>query len=189
VLTLGFAGALRSSEVVGLDIGVAGASSGGLVAIDSDGVHITLFRSKTDQKGKGIFKLLPRGGDPCPAAALEQWLAMAGITSGPVFRGLSKGGGLRQDRLNPQAVTYIVRRAAYDSALRAGMGQAHARARARQVASHSLRAGFVTSAALAKVPSEDIAAHVGWVGTQMVFYYKRDLDPMADNPADLVLNF
>jgi hypothetical protein len=77
----------------------------------------------------------------------------------------------------------------YDSALRAGMGQAHARLRARQVASHSLRAGFVTSAALAKVPSEDIAAHVGWVGTQMVFYYKRDLDPMADNPADLVLNF
>jgi integrase len=188
VLALGFAGALRTSEIVGLDMGVAGASSRGLVAVEPDGVRITLFRSKTDQKGKGIFKFLPRGGDPCPTVALEHWLSMAGIASGPVFRRLWRGVSLSQRRIGEHAPSLIVKKAVYNSVLRAGLGEAHARARANQVASHSLRVGFVTSAALAKVPSEDIAAHIGWVSAQMVFHYKRHLDPMENNPADLVLN-
>jgi integrase len=188
VLAVGFAGALRTSEIVGLDIGIVGDGSRGSVAVESDGVRITLFRSKTDQKGNGIFKFLPRGGDPCPVAALEHWLAMAGIASGPVFRRLWKGVSLSDNRMGRHAPTLIVKRAIFNSVLRADMGEAHARARANQVASHSLRVGFVTSAALADVSSEDIAAHVGWVSTQMVFRYRRQLDPMANNAADLVLN-
>jgi integrase len=186
LLTLGFAGAFRASELVGLDIGDAGAGGRGVVAIDRDGVRVTLLRSKTDQKGRGTFKLLPRGGNPCPVAALEQWLTMAGITAGPVFRRFSKG-FLQPGRLDPQAVTYIVRRAVCDSVLRAGLGEVAARARARAVASHSLRAGFVTSAALAQVPGEDVAAHVGWSSTRMLLCYQRQLDPAENNPADLVL--
>jgi integrase len=84
-------------------------------------------------------------------------------------------------------VTTIVKRGVYVSALRAGASEAQARARADQVASHSLRAGFVTSAARAKVASEDIALHVGWADTQMVARYMRQLDSMENNPAHLVL--
>jgi integrase len=188
LLTLGFAGALRASELIGLDIGGAGVGARGVVAIDGDGVRITLFRSKTDQKGKGIFKLLPRGGDPCPVATLEQWLAMAGIAAGPIFREVSRHGVLGQRRLGPLAVGCIVKRAVYDSALRAGAGESVAQARAGRVASHSLRAGFVTSAALAKVPSEEVADHVGWTSTRMVYRYQRLLDPAESNAAALVLN-
>ena len=187
VLAVGFAGAFRTSELVGLDIGTIGAGGRGIVAIDKEGAHITLVRSKTDQVGKGIFKLLPRGGDPCPVAALEKWLAMAAISSGPVFRPFWRWGVPRQQRMGHCGVSNIVKRAVYDSALRAGVSEAQARARANQMASHSLRTGFVTSAARAKVASEDIAIHVGWVGTQMVAHYMRQLDPMEDNPAHLVL--
>ena len=52
---------------------------------------------------------------------------------------------------------------------------------------HSLRVGFVTSAVLAGVPSEDIADHVGWKSIEYVFHYARQGDPFADNPAELVL--
>jgi len=188
VLTLGFAGALRNSELIGLDIGVPRPQSRGFVAIDTEGARITLLRSKTDQKGKAICKLIPRGGDPCPVAALEHWLAMGNITSGPIFRPVFKGGAHRRRRMNNYGVTIIVKKAVFTSARQAGMSEAHARARANQVASHSLRAGFVTSAVLANVPSEDIAQHVGWANTQMVFYYMRNVDPMENNPARLVLH-
>lgn len=137
VLTLGFAGALRTSELVNLDIGVPGPQSRGFVAIDAEGVHITLLRSKTDQKGKSICKLIPRGGNPCPVAALEHWLATGHITSGPVFRPVLKGGAPRQQRMNKCRVTSIVKKAVYRSVRQAGMSEAHARARANQVASHS----------------------------------------------------
>jgi integrase len=187
VLTVGFAGALRTSELVGLDIGAIGGGGRGLVAIDGEGAHITLIRSKTDQQGRGISKLLPRGGDPCPVSTLERWLAMADISSGPVFRPFWRWGVPRQQRMGHRGVATIVKKAVYVSALRAGASEVHARARASQVSSHSLRAGFVTSAARAKVASEDIALHVGWVGTQMVAHYMRQLDPAEDNPAHLVL--
>jgi len=55
------------------------------------------------------------------------------------------------------------------------------------VCAHSLRVGFVTSAVLAGVPSEDIADHVGWKSIEYVFHYARQGDPFADNPAELVL--
>jgi site-specific recombinase XerD len=45
LLLLGFAGAFRRSELVGLDLGD--------VAFTSDGVEVTLRRSKTDQEGAG----------------------------------------------------------------------------------------------------------------------------------------
>lgn len=187
VLAVGFAGALRSSELVGLDIGVVGPGGRGLVTIDKEGARITLSRSKTDQMGEGIHKLLPRGGDPCPVRALEEWLAAAGISSGPVFRPFWRWGVPRQQRMGHCGVGNIVKKAVYASALKAGATEAQARMRASQVASHSLRVGFVASAARAKIISEDIATHVGWVGTQMVARYMRQLDPLDDNPAQLVL--
>jgi integrase len=188
VLTLGFAGALRSSEIAGLDLDAAGPQASGFLTIEAEGVRITLLRSKTDQQGKSIFKLVPRGGNPCPVAALEHWLAVAGITSGPVFRPLWKGGAPRQQRMGHCGVSTIVKKAVYAGARQAGMSEAQARSRAVQVSSHSLRVGFVTSAGLANVTSEDIAQHVGWAGTQMVFRYMRQANPTDNNPARCVLH-
>jgi hypothetical protein len=136
----------------------------------------------------GITKLLPRGGDPCPVEALERWLTAARITNGPVFRSISKWSTPLAKRLHRRAVGKIVKRAAYASALQAGLGEAQAMARAIQVSSHSLRAGFATSAALANVSSEDISAHVGWTHPCTAYRYIRGIDPMKHNPAQQVLS-
>jgi integrase len=52
LLLLGFAGAFRRSELVGLDVAAGGTKDGrGHVEFTRDGLVVTLTRSKTDQEG------------------------------------------------------------------------------------------------------------------------------------------
>jgi integrase len=186
LLTVGFAGALRRLELIRLDLGATRASSG-CVEIDREGAHIRLHKSKCDETGHGLVRWLPRGGRPCPVDALERWLTRASITSGPVFRGVRKNDTVNSARLGPFDVTRIVKGAVYRNALLSGASEHQARARAGEVSSHSLRIGFVASALAAGVTTEEIAEHVGWKKTSMVFYYARHSQPLPDNPARLVL--
>ena len=128
LLLLGFGGALRRSELVGLDVDD--------VAILDEGLRITIRRSKGDQEGEGqLVGIGHTGTATCPVAAYEAWITAAAIISGRVFRSIDRHGRLG-DRLSDRAVAKIVqRRAAY-----AGLD-------AEIFSGHSLRAGFATSAA------------------------------------------
>ena len=126
LLLLGFAAALRRSELVGLDVEDLQRVPEGLV------VHIR--RSKTDQDGAGHQVAVPRGGKLKPVEAVEGYLAAAGISVGAVFRSVEKGGRLGP-RLSDRSVARIVK----DRAEAAGLDP-------ETMSGHSLRAGFVTSA-------------------------------------------
>src|SRR5262249_41358028 len=105
LLLIGFFGAMRRSELVGLDFDTLGADATGYVKIVSAGLVVTLCKSKTDQYGEGQTIGLPRRRDElCPVRALEAWLAAAGIASGPIFRMISKGGIVGASRLTPLSV-------------------------------------------------------------------------------------
>jgi site-specific recombinase XerD len=127
LLLLGFAGALRRSELVALDVSD--------LEDTAEGLHIHIRRSKTDQEGAGDFVSIPHGSRLRPVAAVKEWLQAAGITDGPIFRSIKKGGLVTPDRLSDRTVAEIVKKrmeaAGFDPALFSG---------------HSLRAGFVTSA-------------------------------------------
>jgi len=85
LLQIGYFGGFRRSEMVALEIPH--------VAWEPEGIVITLPRSKTDQQGQGIVKAIPYGSGPCcPASALRAWMTAAGITSGPLFRPITKWG-------------------------------------------------------------------------------------------------
>src|SRR5574340_499870 len=68
VFLLGFAGALRRSELVGLDVE--------RVTWIRDGLKLLIERSKTDPQGEGAETAIPLGqaDDTCPVAALKTWL-------------------------------------------------------------------------------------------------------------------
>jgi site-specific recombinase XerD len=127
LLLLGFAGAFRRSELVALDCED--------IELCETGLRIVIRSSKTDQEKQGQTIAIVRGAVTCPVAAVQAWRDAAGITNGPLFRSIGKGGKLG-DRLSDQSVADIVKahaeRAGLDPALFAG---------------HSLRAGFLTSAA------------------------------------------
>jgi integrase len=132
LLLLGFASALRRSELVGLDAGD--------VRFEDEGVVLTVRRSKTDQEAHGAEVAVLFGSDPktCPVRALKAWLAASGITDGALFRGMDRHGNIRSTRLTERIVAAVVKhyaqKAGFDPAAFGG---------------HSLRSGFATSAARA----------------------------------------
>jgi integrase len=127
LLLLGFAGAFRRSELVALDCED--------IQECEKGLRVTIRRGKTDQEGQGATTAIVRGLIACPVEALRTWLDAAGIVTGPLFRSIRKGGKLG-GRLTDQSVVGIVK----SHAERVGLDPA-------SFAGHSLRAGFLTSAA------------------------------------------
>jgi hypothetical protein len=94
-------------------------------------------RSKADPEGKGAAIPVPTGQRIRPVALLDAWLDATQITDGPVFRRIARcGAKVHATAMAAQAVAHIVQArvaaAGYDPALFSG---------------HSLRAGFLTSAA------------------------------------------
>lgn len=96
LLLLGFAGAFRRSELVGLTVADIEQAKQGLI------VHLRF--SKTDQEGRGRKVAIPFGrGVVCPVLALQAWLDISGITDGPVFRGVNRHGGISSSALTLSA--------------------------------------------------------------------------------------
>jgi integrase len=165
LLLVGFAGAFRRSELVGLDVGD--------VAFGDDGLTVALRRSKTDQEGEGRKVGVPFGSCPesCPVRTLRAWLETAQITDGPVFRSV-KGPRAEDTRLSDKAVARLVKRAAEATGLDGS-----------RLSGHSLRAGLATAAAKAGRSERSIMAQTGHRSTQMVRRYIRDGRLFAENAA------
>jgi integrase len=128
LLALGFAGAFRRSELVALDVED--------IEEAREGLRVTIRRSKTDQEGAGYVLPIGHGARLRPVAALQGWLQAANITTGPLFRRIHKAGAVQPQRLTAGMVALVVKRRATLAGLEV-----------TQFSGHSLRAGFVTSAA------------------------------------------
>jgi len=128
LLALGFAGAFRRSELCALQVDD--------LAEVPDGLRILIRRSKTDQEGQGQEVAIPRGYRLRPVEAVQTWLAAAEISTGPVFRAVALGGKVSDAALVDDSASRIVKR----YAARVGLD-------ASCFAGHSLRSGFLTSAA------------------------------------------
>jgi integrase len=129
LLLIGFFGALRRAELVGLDL-----KGRSYVEIRSEGLILHLTATKASTATLTVF-IPRRSDDMCATRALERYLAAAGLRSGPLFRAISKGGRLLEPRLDATSVAHILKE-------RAGA----------RYSPHSLRAGFITSAAKRGVP-------------------------------------
>jgi integrase len=129
ILLLGFAGALRRSELAALrfeDIDIA-----------QHGMRLELRRSKTDQEGQGQSVFVPRGAALCPVRAVQDWLRVSGASEGMLFRRIRKDGAILSEGMAPHTINRLIKAAAR----RAGIQD-------RAIAGHSLRSGFLTAAAL-----------------------------------------
>ncbi len=105
----------------------------------------------------------------CPVRALRAWLSAAGLEDGRVFRSVTRHGRIGKS-LHPASVSDVVKR--YANA--AGMDPA-------EFGGHSLRAGFVTSAAERGARTDRIMDHTGHKSVGMVRVYTRRSDAFADH--------
>jgi hypothetical protein len=106
LLLIGFAGALRRSELVALNIDD--------INEDDEGLVVTIRRSKGDQEAHGEKRGLPYGSRPatCPVRAWRAWLDALGITEGAAFRAVTRHGHLRTTRLGDRAIADMIKRRA-----------------------------------------------------------------------------
>ncbi len=152
LLLVGFAGCFRRAELVALDVDH--------VVEHRDGLLLQLPRSKTDQEGHGAEKGIPYGQfpDTCPVRALSDWRAVAGIRDGALFRSVTRHCKVGT-RLSDRGVALIVKRSVLEAkavAIANGDRVLADQLDPARYAGHSLRAGFITSAAAANVSTHDI---------------------------------
>jgi site-specific recombinase XerD len=166
LLLIGFAGAMRRSELVGLDFED--------VAQTREGLVVTIRRSKTDQAGAGRKIGIPYGSTPltCPVRALQDWMQQAGIKGGPLFRAVDRHSKVSGERLSDQTVARVVKRAL----TAAGRN-------AEGFAGHSLRAGLATQAAMGGASERSIQDQTGHKSLIMLRRYIRDGNLFRENAA------
>ncbi|QEP41670.1 integrase [Ectothiorhodospiraceae bacterium BW-2] len=164
LLLTGFMGAFRRSELVAIRVED--------LSWQSEGILITLPRSKTDQYGEGSVRALPSGMESASAVvAIEQWLKLAGLSSGPLFRAVNRWDQLGDKPLYPGSVNDILKKigtqCGFDFIL--------------ELSSHSLRRGLSTSAARESVDFELIKKQGGWRDDAVVREYIEAGRLFADN--------
>lgn len=137
LLTLGWGMLSRRSELANLLVEH--------LAVEDDGVTVRVAFSKTDQAAHGEDTFVPADPDTpslCPVVRVRAWLEELrrhGVTSGPLFRHITRGGtirprsGPRGDLLSPDAIGNIVKTRARLAGVEAPGGRA--------VTAHGLRRG------------------------------------------------
>jgi integrase len=166
IFLLGFAGALRRSELVGLDVE--------RVTWIRDGLKLLIERSKTDSQGEGA---IPRGraDDTCPVTALKTWLELSEISAGPLFRKVNRGGVVERARLTTDAVRQILLKRAAKAGLKGTL--------AEPFSPHGLRAGFITITYRNGVADEEIMGHTRHRSLTTMRSYIRRAKLSRESPA------
>nr|WP_309402639.1 site-specific integrase [Aminobacter niigataensis]WMD00492.1 site-specific integrase [Aminobacter niigataensis] len=175
MLLLGFAGALRRSEIVGLDCGrdQTQDSSGWIEIFPGKGILVTL-RGKTGWREVEIGR--GSADSTCPVVALETWLNLARISHGPLFRRVTgQGKKVGTERLNDQEIARLVKRTALAAGIRGDLTESE---RTGLFAGHSLRAGLASSA---DVEERYVQKQLGHASAEMTRKYQRRRDRFRVN--------
>jgi len=164
IILIGFSGGFRRNEIVSLDFDD--------LNFVSEGLKISIRRSKTDQFGEGSIKALPyfNNSNYCPVVTLKKWIDISKINSGPLFRRFSKGLKLSEHRLTDQTVALLIKE--YLSL--AGIDS-------KNYSGHSLRSGFATATADSGADERSIMAMTGHKSTEMVRRYIKDANLFKNN--------
>ncbi len=162
IILLGYASAMRRSELVALTLADIEDKPAGLM------LHIR--RSKTDPEGHGEVVGVAHGQHAItdPVAALNVWREIRGAAPGPVFTRIW-GSTVSLQALSGHVPARMLRARAEAAGLDG-----------TRITAHSMRAGHATAAALAGVPLDRIAAQTRHKDLSVLVHrYIRPLEALA----------
>ncbi len=174
MLLVGFAGGLRRSEIVGLDLKADQTEDGrGWIEILDKGMLVTL-RGKTGWREVEVGR--GSADATCPVSAIETWIKFAKLAHGPLFRRVTgRGKAVGSERLNDKEVARLVKRAAMAAGVRGDLSEIE---RAFKFSGHSLRAGLASSA---EVDERHVQKQLGHASAEMTRRYQRRRDRFRIN--------
>lgn len=172
LLLLGWAGAFRRSELVGIERHH--------LEIDParHGLSVFLPTSKADQFGKGASVAIWRADrlpELCPVRAVQEWLTRSGIgiAGGPVFRKIERTGSLAAKALHATAVTRIVKTWAAAAGLPVD-----------EIGPHSLRSGYITTSMYHDKNPTRVMQHSRHASFDAFKRYARKAELWRQHPSD-----
>lgn len=163
ILSLGFAAALRRSELCTL-------RTEDFQHKSAEQMIVTVRRSKTDLHGLGQNVAVIEGKSIRPIMHLERWLQASGICEGFVFQTLLRGGVASGRSLDSGDVARVVKRYIQKIGLEPS-----------EYSGHSLRAGFVTSAAVHNARIDKIMEITRHRNAETLLMYIRDEQSFVDH--------
>ncbi|PYE30460.1 site-specific recombinase XerD [Rhizobium sp. PP-WC-1G-195] len=174
MLLIGYAGGLRRSEIVGLDLKAEQTEDGrGWIEILDQGMLVTL-RGKTGWREVEVGR--GSSDTTCPVVAVETWIRFAKLIHGPLFRRVTgEGKAVGPDRLNDREVARLVKRAAMAAGVRGDLSEIE---RTLKFSGHSLRAGLASSA---EVDERYVQKQLGHASAEMTRRYQRRRDRFRVN--------
>lgn len=128
-----------------------------------------LPRSKGDRQLQGRTFKVPALSQLCPVQACTDWLALAGLGSGPVFRSINRWGQLSDTGLHINSLVPLLRRLFVGAGLADGA----------DFTSHSLRRGFAGWANANGWNLKTLMEYVGWKDVKSAIRYIDAIDPFT----------
>jgi len=165
LILIGFYSFCRRSELLGMRFEH--------LNFADDGIQVLIPFSKTDQTGEGRMIFLPATNDKyCPVKALNHWLELAMIESGPLFYKINKSNTIEKYTMNYKNEKVSLNDASFvlilkKRAAEAGLNDCN------KISGHSLRIGSITQARMNGVPTHEIMAQSGHKTTQMIDRYTK----------------
>lgn len=168
LLTFGWASAMRRSEIVALNWRD--------IEFIEEGILVNIHKSKTDQYGEGQKIAIHYGKyeATCPVRNLQKWQAYS-LSKEAIFTAVNKADIPTYNRLSTIDVGRIVKKLLLNNGIDP-----------TNFAGHSLRSGFITTAAKHSVPDRIIMKHSRHKSIQMIQVYTRDNSIIQDNATTMV---
>ena len=162
ILLLGFWRGFRSDELSRLDVDF-------MQLTPNEGIELFLPFSKGDRESRGEVFKVPALANLCPVEAVQTWLAISGIQSGALFRGVNRWGHLGKAGLHSGSFIALLK----TFLAAAGVDDA------ADYSSHSLRRGFASWATANQWDLKSLMQYVGWKDVRSAMRYQPITAPFA----------
>ncbi|MDE2430736.1 MAG: site-specific integrase, partial [Burkholderiales bacterium] len=162
LLLLGFWRGFRGDELTQLQIEY-------VEVVPGEGMTCFFPKTKGDRQLKGTSFKAPALARLCPVTAYMDWIALAGLTAGPVFRSIDRWDHVGSGGLHPNSLVPLLRRLFADAGI----------ASAGLYSGHSLRRGFANWATANGWDLKMLMEYVGWKNVNSAMRYVESVDPFS----------
>lgn len=153
LVLIGFWRGFRGDELARLHVEHTQAEAG-------TGITFYLPHTKGDRQHLGASFQTPALKKLCPVEAYINWITVAGIARGPVFRKLDRWGNLADEGINSNSLIPMLRRIFRQTGVPAEM-----------YSTHSMRRGFATWATANGWDIKSLMSYVGWKDVKSALRY------------------